>query len=153
MVTSRREFPTVSDQLRNIIASSPRTMYRIVTDGGVDYLQLHRFMAGSGWLAIDTVDVIGQLLRLRFVVDEGHLCERPACPACPSCWYLLSDQLRNIVLNSPVTRFRIATDSGVDQMQLRRFVRRVGRLTTDSLDAVGKSMQLRLVVEEPTNAR
>lgn len=60
----------------------------------------------------------------------------------------LSDQLREFILNGPMTRYAISKASGVDQGQLHRFVNRKGRLTTDSLDAVGKVLRLRFVVDE-----
>jgi len=56
-----------------------------------------------------------------------------------------SDQLRHIIEMSPLTRYRIAKDSGVDASQLLRFMRGDGRLTNDSLDKIGEVLQLRLV--------
>ena len=57
----------------------------------------------------------------------------------------LSDQLRYIIEAGPLSRYRIAKDSGVDASQLLRFVRGDGRLTNDSLDKIGKVLKLRLV--------
>ena len=59
----------------------------------------------------------------------------------------LSDQLRDIIENGPLSRYRIAKDSGVDASQLLRFVRGDGRLTTDSLDKIGKVLKLRIASE------
>jgi transcriptional regulator with XRE-family HTH domain len=56
----------------------------------------------------------------------------------------LSDQLREIVETGPLTRYRIAKDSGVDASQLLRFMRGDGRLTNDSLDKIGEVLKLRL---------
>lgn len=55
----------------------------------------------------------------------------------------LSQQLREIIKTSELSRYRIALDSGVDASQLHRFVNGTGRLTTDSLDAVGSVLGLR----------
>ena len=60
----------------------------------------------------------------------------------------LSDQLREIILNGPKTRYRISKEAGVDASQLHRFVNRQGRLTTDTLDKIGVVLKLRLEIEE-----
>jgi transcriptional regulator with XRE-family HTH domain len=57
----------------------------------------------------------------------------------------LSDQLREIIETGPLTRYRIAKDSGVDAAQLSRFVHGDGRLTNDSLDKIGVVLKLRFV--------
>jgi transcriptional regulator with XRE-family HTH domain len=57
----------------------------------------------------------------------------------------LSDQLRQIIEAGPLSRYRIAKDSGVDASQLLRFMRGEGRLTNDSLDRIGGVLKLRLV--------
>jgi transcriptional regulator with XRE-family HTH domain len=58
-----------------------------------------------------------------------------------------SDQLRQIIKEGPLSRYRIAKDSGVDASQLLRFMRGDGRLTNDSLDKIGDVLKLRLVSE------
>lgn len=60
----------------------------------------------------------------------------------------LSDQLRELILNGPMTRYAICKASGIDQGQMHRFVNGKGRLTTDTLDALGKVLRLRLVMDE-----
>ena len=60
----------------------------------------------------------------------------------------LSEQLRDIIENGPMTRYRIAKLSGVDASQLHRFVSGTGRLTTDSLDKIAAVLNLRLVTDE-----
>lgn len=57
----------------------------------------------------------------------------------------LSEQLRDIIENGPVTRYRIAKESGVDASQLHRFVNGTGKLTTDSLDKIGAVLGLRFI--------
>ena len=57
----------------------------------------------------------------------------------------LSEQLRDIIENGTMTRYRISKESGVDASQLHRFVNGTGRLTTDSLDAIGAVLKLRFV--------
>ena len=61
---------------------------------------------------------------------------------------LLSDQLRTLIEDGELSRYEIAKQSGVDASQLHRFVNRTGRLTTDSLDAVGEVLKLRFVQED-----
>ena len=60
----------------------------------------------------------------------------------------LSDQLRAIIMDGPMTRYQIAKESGVDASQLHRFVYGQGRLTTDSLDKVAQVLNLRIVIDE-----
>lgn len=60
----------------------------------------------------------------------------------------LSDQLRDIIAGGELSRYEIAKRSGVDASQLHRFVNGSGRLTTDSLDAVGKVLGLSFTQED-----
>ena len=57
----------------------------------------------------------------------------------------LSDQLRAIIADSELSRYEIAKRSKVDASQLHRFVWGKGKLTTDSLDRIGRVLGLRLV--------
>ena len=59
----------------------------------------------------------------------------------------LSEQLRAIIVDGELSRYEIAKRSGVDASQLHRFVRGTGRLTTDSLDKIGKVLKLNFVVD------
>ena len=59
----------------------------------------------------------------------------------------LSEQLRRLIEQGPLTRYRIAKDSGVDASQLLRFVHRRGKLTTDSLDKIGEVLKLQITSE------
>jgi len=59
----------------------------------------------------------------------------------------LSEQLRRLIEKGPLTRYRIAKESGVDASQLFRFVNGTGRLTTDSLDKIGEVLKLRITSE------
>jgi len=61
---------------------------------------------------------------------------------------LLSDQLRTLIEDGELSRYEISKRSKVDASQLHRFVRGTGRLTTDSLDAVGEVLKLRFVQED-----
>jgi len=61
---------------------------------------------------------------------------------------LLSEQLRQIIESSPVTRYRLSKEAVVDASQLCRFMQGKGRLTTNSLDRIGEALQLRLVVDD-----
>ncbi|MCH7726585.1 MAG: helix-turn-helix domain-containing protein [Planctomycetes bacterium] len=59
----------------------------------------------------------------------------------------VSEQLTDIIERGPLSRYRIAKDSGVDASQLLRFVRGTGRLTTDSLDKIGEVLKLKVTCE------
>ena len=56
----------------------------------------------------------------------------------------ISNQLRQIIETGPLSRYRIAKDSGVDASQLLRFMRGDGRLTNDSLDKIGDVLKPRI---------
>ena len=60
---------TLSDQLREIIETGPLSRYRIAKDSRVDASQLLRFMRGDGRLTNDSLDKIGEVLKLRLVSD------------------------------------------------------------------------------------
>jgi transcriptional regulator with XRE-family HTH domain len=60
---------------------------------------------------------------------------------------LLSDQLREILDSGRMTRYRLAKEAGVDQGQLSRFVLGKGQMTFNTLDRIGKVLELRLVID------
>lgn len=60
----------LSDQLREILDAGPMTRYRLSIEAGVDQGQLSRFVLGKGQLTFRTLDRIGQVLRLRMVIDQ-----------------------------------------------------------------------------------
>ena len=61
---------------------------------------------------------------------------------------LLSNQLRQLIHDSELTRYRIAVDAKIDHSQMTRFMQGKARLTTDSLDRIGVVMNLELKVKE-----
>ena len=69
MAKRRRKPKSLSDQLRKIIEHGPLTRYRISQDSGVDASQLLRFVHGRGKLTTDTLDRIGDVLKLRIVSE------------------------------------------------------------------------------------
>ncbi len=70
MARKRKEPKLLSDQLREILDSGPMTRYRLSKEAGVDQGQLSRFVLGKGQMTFRTLDRIGAVLKLRFVVDE-----------------------------------------------------------------------------------
>ena len=66
----RRKPRPLSEQLRRLIKTSSMSRYRIAKDSGVDAGQLHRFVNGRGRLTTDSLDKIGEVLQLRFEVDD-----------------------------------------------------------------------------------
>ena len=70
MTAKTRRRNTLSQQLRTIIKTSELSRYRIALDSGVDASQLHRFVNGTGRLTTDSLDKIGAVLKLRFVVNN-----------------------------------------------------------------------------------
>jgi transcriptional regulator with XRE-family HTH domain len=75
MVRMKR-IPSLSDQLRRAIDSSGMSRYAVAKAVGLDQSVLSRFMAGKSGLAIETIDRIGALLRLRVVFDEEPIKNR-----------------------------------------------------------------------------
>ena len=70
MAKKRKKAELLSDQLRAILLHGPMSRYAISQASGVDQGQLHRFVTGKGRLTTDSLDRIGQVLRLRFVQDD-----------------------------------------------------------------------------------
>lgn len=66
----RRKPSSLSDQLRAIIGSHELSRYAICKAAEVDPSQLHRFMKGAGRLTTDSLDRIGQVLGLRFEIQD-----------------------------------------------------------------------------------
>ncbi len=60
----------------------------------------------------------------------------------------LSDQLRAIIDNGTMTRYRLSKLSSVDGAQLHRFMHGIARLSTDSMDRIGQALKLRLIQDE-----
>lgn len=60
----------------------------------------------------------------------------------------LSDQLRKIIRESGLSRYRICKMASLDPSQMHRFLRGEGRLTNDSLDRLGEALGLRFVTTE-----
>ncbi len=60
----------------------------------------------------------------------------------------LSDQLRAIIDNGTMTRYRLSKLSSVDPGQLHRFMNGKGRLSSDSMDRIAAALKLRLVQDE-----
>jgi hypothetical protein len=69
MAKRRRKPKTLSEQLIEIIEGGSVTRYRLSKDAAVDASQLCRFVQGKGRLTTDSLDRIGQVLRLRLVQD------------------------------------------------------------------------------------
>ena len=68
MSKRKRKLKTASDQLRDIIEQGP-SRYRIAKESGVDASQLLRFMNGTGGLTTDSLDKIGDILKLRITSE------------------------------------------------------------------------------------
>ncbi|MDB4650151.1 helix-turn-helix transcriptional regulator [Pirellulaceae bacterium] len=59
----------------------------------------------------------------------------------------LSNQLRVIIENHGKTRYRISKETGIDASQLHRFVNGTGRITNETLDKLGKCLDLEIRVK------
>jgi predicted XRE-type DNA-binding protein len=64
----------------------------------------------------------------------------------------LSDQIRDAVENSGMSRYRISADSGVQQSTLSRFMRG-GGMSLDTPDRLADLLGLEVVVRKPKRGR
>jgi plasmid maintenance system antidote protein VapI len=63
---ARRKKPTtISEQLRDRIATSQLSPYELAEASGVDRSVLSRFLTGKRSLTLDTVDKLADVLKLR----------------------------------------------------------------------------------------
>jgi len=69
MAKKRGKRKLLSEQLIGIIEGGPVTRYRLSKEAAVDASQLCRFVQGKGRLTTDSLDRIGEVLRLRLVQD------------------------------------------------------------------------------------
>ena len=67
--TTKVDTTTISGQLRQAIADCGLTRYRVCKMAKVDAGQMHRFTTTGKGISLETLDRIGQALRLRLVVE------------------------------------------------------------------------------------
>ena len=58
-----------------------------------------------------------------------------------------SDQLRQIIAESELSRNQMCIAAEIDPSHLHRFVHRTGRLTNDTIDRLAAVLGLRLVIQ------
>ena len=58
----------------------------------------------------------------------------------------LSDQIRNAIDNSGVTRYRIAQETGISEATLSKFHLGQRGLSTKALNALGEFLQLEIIM-------
>jgi hypothetical protein len=73
-MTKQREM-RLSDQVRQAIAESGLTRYRIAQDTGIDESALAKFFNGQRGLSMDALDRLGEYLGLRIVTDRNRRTE------------------------------------------------------------------------------
>ena len=59
----------------------------------------------------------------------------------------LSDEVKQAIDDSGLTRYRIAKDTGIDEAALSKFYNGQRGITTDTLDRLGEYLGLRIVVD------
>lgn len=64
---------------------------------------------------------------------------------------LLSDQLRQAIAASPMTRYRISKETGISQSLLSLFCARKRGLSLQSIDALAALLELDLKPRKPRN--
>ena len=65
----KRKTIKLTEQVRQAIDACGKTRYQISQDTGIDQATLCRFMGGKGGLSNPILDLLGEYLGLRIVVD------------------------------------------------------------------------------------
>lgn len=65
----------------------------------------------------------------------------------------LSDRIRQAVLQAPVTRYRIAKETGITEGQLSHFVHGKGKLSQDTIDTLVDYVGLEVTIRKKTKKR
>lgn len=60
---------TLSDQIRKLVRTSEHSRYRICAETGIDQGAMSHFLAGHRGLSLDSLDRLGEFLRLRIAAD------------------------------------------------------------------------------------
>ena len=58
----------------------------------------------------------------------------------------LTEQMISLIEAHEKSRYRISKETGIDASQLSRFVKGTGRITNDTLDKLGKCLDLEIRV-------
>jgi transcriptional regulator with XRE-family HTH domain len=66
----KREAPTLTDQLREAIRQSGRSLNQLGKQCGLDAARLSRFVRGERGLSLEAIDAIAKALNLCLAVDE-----------------------------------------------------------------------------------
>lgn len=60
----------------------------------------------------------------------------------------ISEQLKDLILNADVSRYRIAQETGLTEAALSRFVNGVAGLSLDSIDKIGEYLDLEITTRK-----
>ena len=61
----------------------------------------------------------------------------------------LSEQIRQAIDDSELTRYRISQETGIDESALSKFYNGQRGINTDTVDKLGECLGLRIVAEKP----
>ena len=61
----------------------------------------------------------------------------------------LSEQLKDVLVNGGVTRYRIAQDTGVSEQTISKFINNHQRIGLGTVDILGQYLGLRIVSDKP----
>ena len=67
---ARNQTAKLSDQLRKAIREAACTRYAISKATGIDQAVLSRFLAGERGMSLDSIDKLGEFLKLSLVDDK-----------------------------------------------------------------------------------
>jgi len=65
----------------------------------------------------------------------------------------LSEQLKALILNANMSRYRIAKITGLTEAGLSRFVNGISGLSLDSIDKISDCLDLEITTRKPTEKK
>ncbi len=65
----------------------------------------------------------------------------------------MTDQVRQAIDDSGITRYRIAQDTGIDESTLAKFYNGTRGISLDNLDLLCEYLELRIVMDRKANTK
>jgi ribosome-binding protein aMBF1 (putative translation factor) len=131
--TMKQKRTTFSDKIRQAIKDTGMSQLSISRAAGIDNGSLNRFVRGKVGIRLTTLDILTEVLGLALV---AHRNERKRIK--------FSDQVRQAVEDSGMSRASISRATGIDEAVLCRFVAGKVGVSTPTLDVLADCLGLKL---------
>ena len=131
--TMKQKRTTFSDKIRQAIKDTGMSQLSISRAAGIDNGSLNRFVRGKVGIRLTTLDILTEVLGLALV---AHRNERKRIK--------FSDQVRQAVEDSGMSRASISRATGIDEAVLSRFVAGKVGVLTPTLDVLADYLGLEL---------